>query len=79
MYSIIASLGLFLLVSISYFFYTYPDESSFTSKLDSTQYRLFMNYMNILKKTWLESLIIGLVFSVVLYLIMINKKITFPN
>lgn len=71
----IASLGLFLLVSIAYFFYTYPKNELFVSKLDENQRVLFNNYMKKLEKTWFESLVIGFTFSVIFFLVLINKKI----
>lgn len=75
MYTGIASLGLFLLVSIAYFFYTYPDSSLFKSELNNKQRSLFEDHMKLLERTWFQSLVIGFSFSVIFFLILINKKI----
>jgi len=75
MYTGIASLGLFLLVSIAYFFYTYPNSSVFVSELNEKQRDMFNSYMKMLERTWFESLVIGFTFSVIFFLILINKKI----
>jgi hypothetical protein len=74
MFAGISSLGLFLLVTIAYFFYTYP-QSNFSTELNEQQRVEFHTYMNLVRKTWLESLIIGFSFAIVLYLVIINKKI----
>ena len=75
MYTGIASLGLFLLVAIAYFFYTYPDSSLFESELNEKQRNMFKNHMKLLERTWFQSLVIGFIFSVIFFLILINKKI----
>jgi hypothetical protein len=71
----IASLGLFLLVSVAYFFYIFPDKDLLMVKLDENQRVLFNNYMKTLEKTWLESLFIGFSFSIIFFLVLINKKV----
>ena len=75
MYTGIASLGLFFLVAIAYFFYTYPDSSVFESELNEKQRNMFKNHMKLLERTWFQSLVIGFTFSVIFFLILINKKI----
>lgn len=68
-------LGLFLLVSISYFFYSYPDAQQLKNELSYEKLKEFEEYNSKVKRVWLESLIIGFLFSFILFLLMINRKI----
>ena len=72
--TLFALLGMFMLSSITYFFYNYPI-AHFYTKLSYDQQCMYNEYFAELRNTWFRSLIIGLLFSSIIYLFIINKKV----
>lgn len=69
-----ALFGMFMLSSITYFFYNYPI-AHFYTKLSYEQQCMYNEYFAELRNTWFSSLIIGLLFSGIIFLVLNNKKI----
>ena len=72
--TLFALLGMFMLSSITYFFYNYPI-AHFYTKLSYDQQCMYNEYFAELRNTWFRSLIIGFLFSSIIYLFIINKKV----
>ena len=66
--------GMFMLTSVTYFFYNYP-VAQFYAKLSYEQQCMYNDYFAELRSTWFRSLVVGLTFSCIIYLFLINKKI----